>query len=138
MSITNPPRVVSFEAGEVTQAIQEAGEGAIRSIVEYDKSEFNPLYVDDLTFSFYEDEDAMMAHFEEIHSYVHVDFTEIDLFTQELFPVADRVRYLATSFDTFTLLRIYIDDEGLFIAMDPGEPVEPVVNAVEDAHDIDS
>lgn len=131
MAITNAPEVVSFEAGEVTRAVQEAATGTVRSIVEYDREEFNPLYVDDVTMAFYADEDEMYDHFAEIHSYVHVDFTEMSLFTEELFPVADEVRYLTASFDTMTLLRIYFGDAGVFVSLDPGVPVEPIVEAVE-------
>lgn len=84
--------------------------------------------------SFYPDQQAMTEHFEEIHSYVNVDFTEIELFTEELFPISDRVRYLTTAFDTFTLVRIYFGEEGMFVALDPKESVEPVVDAVETAY----
>jgi len=134
MAITNASKVVSFDAGDVARAVREAATGTVRSVVEYDREEFNPLYVDDVTMSFYPDEERMYEHFEEIHSYVHVDFTEMSLFTDELFPVADDVRYLTAGFDAMTLLRVYFDDEGLFIALDPEEPVEPIVEAVEDAY----
>lgn len=133
MSFRNASRVVSFPADEVTEAIRATAEGSIRSVVEYDTEEFNPLYVDDVTLSLYKSEDHMMAHFEKIHSYVHLDVAEMDLFVDELFPIADRVRYLSTSFDVFTLLRVYIGREGVFAALEPGEPVEPIVEAVERA-----
>jgi hypothetical protein len=48
----------------------------------------------------------MTAHFDAIHSFASIDFT---------------------------LLRIYSDRSGLFIALDPDQPVDPVVEAVEDA-----
>lgn len=135
MPVSNPSSVVSFDGDAVRAVLEEGVEGALRSLVEYNHDEFNPLYVDDVTLSFYEDEAAMTAHFERIHSYIHLDFTELDLFTDELFPVSERVRYLSTGFDVFTLVRVYIDREGLFMALDPDEPVEPLVRAVEDAVD---
>ena len=131
MAITNASEVVPFDAGEVTRAVQDATTGTGRSIVEYDREEFNPLYVDDVTMAFYADEAEMLDHFAEIHSYVHVAFTEMSLFTDELFPVANEVRYLTASFDTMTLLRIYFDDEGVFVSLDPEVSVEPIVDAVE-------
>ena len=133
MSLSNPSSVASFDAEAVRETIENSIEGTLRSLVEYDEMTFNPLYVDDLTLSFYDDEDHMMAHFERIHSYIHIDFTEMNLFTDELFPATDRVRYLATGFDMFTLLRVYIDGEGLFLALDPNEPIEPLVQAIEGA-----
>jgi hypothetical protein len=134
MSLSNSAYVVSFDVDAMVAAVRDVTEGTVRSIVEYDREEFNALYVDELTMALYESEDHMLDHFEEIHSYVHVDFTEMELFTEELFPIADRARYLTTAFDTFTLVRIYLGDEGLFIALDPAEPVEPVVETVERVH----
>ncbi|WP_232702969.1 hypothetical protein [Halobacterium wangiae] len=135
MPVSNDPRVVSIDVSAMQEAIQETVEGSLRSLVEFDKDEFNTLYVDDLSMQFYEDEDEMMAHFEEIHSYVHLDFTEKRFYREDIFPVADRVRYLATGFDVFTALRIYFDDEGLFLMLDRDEPVEPVVAAAESVYD---
>jgi len=133
MAISNPSRVVSFDADRIRGVVEDAVQGTLRSFVEYDADTFHPLYVDDLTLSFYEDEAEMYEHFERIHSHASLDFTEIDLFTDELFPVADRVRYLATGFDAFTIVRVYLDREGLFLALDPGEPVEPLIEAIEAA-----
>jgi hypothetical protein len=135
MAITNATEVVPLDGDAVVRAVRDVADGTVQSIVEYDETEFNPLYIDDVTMAFYGDEETMYDHFEEIHSYVHVDFTEMQLFTEELFPVADEVRYLTAGFDTFTLLRIYFDREGLFIALDPDEQVEPIVEAVEAASD---
>lgn len=135
MAVSNPPSVVSFDVESLRSIIEETIEGTLRSMVEYNAEEFNPLYVDDVTLAFYDDEAQMHAHFERIHSYVHLDFTEINLFTESLFPPTDRVRFLATGFDLFTLLRVYVDNEGVFLALDPDEPVEPLVAAIEDALD---
>jgi hypothetical protein len=135
MTISNASQVVSFDAEEVCRVIRDVAGDAVQSVVEYNRDEFNPLYVTDVALSFYPDEDAMYEHFEEIHTYVHVDFTEMNLFTDRLFPVAERVRYLTTAFDTFTLVRIYFGDEGVFVSLDAGQPVEPVVEAAEDAID---
>ena len=81
----------------------------------------------------YEDEAAMQEHFDQIHSYVHLDFAEMDLFVDEVLPEANRVEYIATGLDVLTFLRIYVGQEGLFIAVDPDEPIEPIVEAVKKA-----
>lgn len=133
--MSNASEVVSFDADAMTEAAQEAVEGSVRTFVEFDGDEFNVLYADDFTLSIYDDESHMLAHFEEIHSYVNLDFTEMSFYTEDLFPAANRVRYLATSFDLFTAVRVYIGDEGLFVTLDPGEPVEPVVEAIEAVHE---
>lgn len=134
MPVSNPPEVVSFDVAAMREAVEDTVEGSVRSLVEFDEDAFNVLYVDDVTLSAYRDEAHMQAHFEEIHSYVHLDFTELSFYTEDLFPAAGDVRYLATSFDLFTLVRVYFDREGLFVALDPDESVEPVVEAVEAVH----
>lgn len=134
MSASNSSGITSLDAEAMRDAVQDAVDGTLRSFVEFDADDFEVVYVDDVTRSFYDGEDHMYEHFEEIHSYVHIDFTEVDFFTEELFPVSDHVRYLTTSFDVFTLVRVYFDEEGVFLALDRDEPVEPVVEAIEDVH----
>lgn len=126
---------VSFDTTGMLDAVEDTIEGTLRSLVAFNESGFDLLYIDELSEQFYEDEEQMMAHFEEIHSYVHVDFTEKSFYTEDLFPIADRVRFLATSFDVFTVVRIYFGDEGLFLVVDRDEPVEPIVEAVEGVYE---
>lgn len=134
MPVSNDPTVVSVDAAAMREAIEETVDGPLRSLVEFDAEEFGVLYVDGLTLQFYEDEAEMRAHFEEIHSYVHADFTEKAFYTEDLFPVSDRVRYIATGFDVFTVVRVYFEDERLFVTVDRDEPVEPIVEAIEDIY----
>lgn len=134
MPVSNPG-LTSLDAEAMRDAAADAVDGTLRSFVEFTDEEFRLVYVDDVTRSFYDDESHMMEHFEEIHSYVHIDFTETDFFTDRLFPLASDLRYHATSLDVFTLVRVYFGDEGIFVALDHEEPVEPVVAAVEAVHD---
>lgn len=135
MAVSNDPSVVSVDAAAMREAVEETVDGPLRSLVEFDADEFGVLYVDDLTLQFYEDESEMLAHFEEIHSYVHADFTEKAFYTEDLFPVSERVRYIATGFDIFTVVRVYFGDEGLFVTVDRDEPVEPIVEAIESVYE---
>lgn len=75
----------------------------------------------------------MIEHFDQIHSYVHLDFAEMELFVDELLPVADRVDYIATGMDVLTFVRIYVEREGLFVAVDPDEQIETIVDAVKES-----
>lgn len=133
MPVTSESNVVRFDADAACAAAREAVSGTLRSAVEFNSEAFNPLYVDDLTLAFYEDETEMMAHFERIHSYVNLDLAEVDLFTGELFPIAERVEYITTALDFFKMVRVYYDGEGLFLALDRDEPVTPVVKAISEA-----
>lgn len=133
MPVENASEVVEFDADAACEAVQSTVSGTLRSFVEFDREAFNPIYVDDDTMSFYDDEDHMESHFDQLHSYVYLDLTEMDLFTDELFPVAQRVEYITTALDAFKLVRIYRGGEGVFVALDHDEPVEPVIGAVESA-----
>ena len=135
MPISNAGEVVDFDAEAACDAVRGTVQGELRTFVEFDAERFNPIYVDDETLSFYEDEAHVRAHFGRIHGYVNVDLAEIDLFVEELFPIADHVEYLVTALDAFKLVRFYVDNQGVFLALDHDEPVEPVVAAIREAID---
>lgn len=133
MPVSDPSGVIDGDADAALAAAREAAEGPLYSFVEYDDEEFNVLYVDDATREFYDDEEQMLEHFERIHSYVHVDFTERELFTEELFPIAERVDYITTAMDFLKIVRVYHGRQGLFLAVEPDEPVAPLVAAIGNA-----
>ena len=137
MPISNPGEVVDFDAEAACEAVRATVQGELRSFVEFDTERFNPIYVDDVTLSLYEDEEHMREHFGRVHDYLNVDLAEIDLFVEELVPIADRVEYLVTALDAFKLVRFYVDRQGVFLALDPDEPVEPVVDVIRGAIDDD-
>ena len=131
MPVCNPESIYRAEATALREALSETVEGTLRSLVEFDDESFTVLYADDLTLSFYDSPEHMAEHFEHIHGFVNLDHTEMDLFTEELFPVSERVRYLASGLDLFTMVRVYADDCAYFVAIAPDEPVLPVVRAIE-------
>lgn len=112
------------------EAVRDRVEGDVFTCVRYDAESFDVVHVAEATENLYEDREAMYAHFEEIHSYLHLDVNEMELFTEQLFPVANDVCYIATGLDAFTLVRVYAGEEGLFLSVEPDEPVEPLVAAV--------
>lgn len=130
MPVRNASSVVTFDADAALDATEATVSGTLRSFVEFDRESFNPLYVDDTTLGLYEDEAHMREHFAQLHAYVYLDLTEVDLFTEELFPIAEEVDYITTALNVFKLVRIYRGEEGLFVALDRTEPVQPVVDAV--------
>lgn len=131
MPVRNPESIHPVDAARLREALSDAVEGTLRSLVEFDDDGFNVLYADDVTLSFYDSAEHMREHFEQIHGFVNLDHMEMDLFTGELFPIADGVRYFATGLDLFTMVRVYVADRAYFLALDPDEPVVPAVRAVE-------
>lgn len=137
MPIRAESELVDFDADAALDAALEVAEGAIYSFVEFSMEDFRTLYAADETLAMYESREHMEEHFGQIHDYVHLDFTEIDLFTEDLLPEATEARYIATGFDVITLVRIYRGNEGVFVAVGADEPVDPLVDAVRGATETD-
>ena len=129
--ISNDPEIVECDDG-LADALRETAEGVLYSVVEFDAEDHSPLYVDEAALGFYEDEEQLRDHFERIHSYVYLDFAELDLYTDDLFPAADDVEYVTTTMDFLKVVRYYRRDreEGLFLALEPDEPVEELVDVI--------
>jgi hypothetical protein len=126
----NESSIAEFDADAVWRAVREAVEGQLLSFTEFDREGLNVLYAAEETLDYYGSEAEMLEHFEEIHSYINIDFTEQELFTESLFPEAEQVEYLVTALDFVKLLRVYHGDVGLYIALEPDEPILPLVEAV--------
>ena len=131
MSLHNPETVHDVDAVALCEALMEAIEGTLRAVLEFDDEVFNVLYAADSVCSYYGSEAAMLEHFEHVHGFVNLDYTEMDLFTDELFPASEDVHYLVSGLDLFTMVRVYVADCSYFVAIDPDEPILPIVRAVE-------
>ncbi|WP_134669919.1 hypothetical protein [Halorussus marinus] len=134
MVVSEESRLVDFDAEAALAAAREVDRDAVHICVEYTESEFHTLYADEATMALYDDRAAMESHFEEVHSYVHIDFTETDLFG-ELFRAAGDVRSFVTVMEHATVLRVLVGSQGLFFSTDPEADVTALVTAVEDAID---
>ncbi|MFC7154407.1 hypothetical protein ACFQPA_02925 [Halomarina halobia] len=132
MAATNPSTVVNFDADAARAAALDVAGDDLLLVVEFDRRSFNPLYLTDRVREYYDDEAAMARHFEEIHSYIYLDFTERDLY-EDLYPPAGESRAFATYLEEFVALRVLFDGEGLFLALAPDADVTGVVGAVEGA-----
>ncbi|WP_276301787.1 hypothetical protein [Halorussus lipolyticus] len=134
MVVSEDSKLVDFDADAALASAREEFEGEIRLCVEYTADEFHTLYADETTLALYGDREQMADHFEEVHSYVHVDFTERDLF-EDVFVGAGGVRSFVAQMDHVTLVRVLSGQQGLFFSTDPGAEVTALVEAVEDELD---
>lgn len=127
--------VVDFDARAVLEAAQSAaGERSVFTCVVYDDADFETVYVDDRIQATYEDDEAREEHFGQIHSYVHLDFTEMELF-RELFREPGSIRAFVTYMDAFVAVRIVAEKQGVFLSVPPDAPVTDLVDAVEEILD---
>lgn len=129
---TDAGDVVGFDVDASLAAAREAvGDDAVLLCVVYDDSRFRTVYVDDRVDALYPSREERTEHFGQIHSYVHLDFTERELF-EELFLQPDGVRAFVTYMGTVIAVRAVSEREGLFLALAPSSPVTELVDAVED------
>lgn len=133
MSERRSTELVGFDAEPVVEAARTTVDGTLYSVVEFDAEDWRYLHLAEETRAMYEDEVQMTAHFDRLHDYVNLDFTELDLFTDTLVPAAEEVRYLVTCLDLIKFVRFYHGREGLFVAVDTDEPVVPLADALTDA-----
>ncbi|WP_049970144.1 hypothetical protein [Haladaptatus cibarius] len=131
MTISNRSSLVSFDVDSAVSALQNAAGDSVHLCVEYDTENFNTLYADQMTLDLYDSEREMVDHFEEVLSYVHVDFMEKDLF-EEVFRDAGSVRSFATFMDHVILVRVLVGEEGLFFTVDTDSDVTALVETVEE------
>ena len=134
MAVSEESTLVDFDADVAVAAAREVADGSLHLCVEYTPEEFRTLYADELTVSLYGDREEMGSHFEEVHSYVHIDFTEKDLFS-EIFRAAGEVRSFVTLMEHAALVRVIVGQQGLFLSTDPDADVNAIVEAVEAALD---
>jgi hypothetical protein len=123
--------VVDFDADAALSAGNDAiGAENVFSCVVYDAETFRSVYVDDRLEATYADQNQQREHFGEIHSYVHLDFTEQELF-EELFRDSGGVRAFVTYMGTHIAVRVVTEKQGVFFSVAPDAPVTKLVSAVE-------
>ncbi len=125
--------VTSFDADAVVDAARAAVDDGLLTCVEYDADGFETLYVADEVEAMYPSEERMQEHFEHLHGYVHLDFTEVQLFQDELLPYAGDVHFLVTGFEALTAVRVLSGREGLFLSVTPDASTDALVDAVRGA-----
>lgn len=127
----DPTDPVGFDVDAVLAAAKEAvGDDRVLLCVAFDDADFRTVYVDERVDALYADDEQRREHFGQIHSYVHLDFTERDLF-EDLFLQPDGIRAFVTYMGTLIAVRVVTETEGIFISLAPGTPVTELVDAVE-------
>ncbi|WP_254837633.1 hypothetical protein [Natronomonas marina] len=119
------------DPGPGIDALRRRTDGSLYSVVRFDPDDFEVLYVGEETYEMYPTDDAMFEHFERIFDYVGIDFAEKALFTDVLFSGSGSVQYMTTCLDSVKVVRLYAGSTGVFLGVDPAEPVPPLVDVVE-------
>jgi hypothetical protein len=134
MGISEPSKVVEFDAEAALAAGREAVGEALLTCVEYEKEKANPMFIRDQVLAMYDGRDHMQAHFENIQEYFHVDLSEKELMQRELSP-AGKVRYFVTEMEMASMVRIQSPEKyaGIWVTLAPGAPVSEVADEMYEA-----
>jgi hypothetical protein len=132
MDETGRTDVVSFDATAALSAVRSAVDGPVYAFVAYTDDAYDVFHLHDEMRALYPDRETMDAHFELVHSYVHLDFAEQRLFEESLFTELGRVDALVTLMGEMTLVRVLSGREGTFFLLDPDESATDAARAAGD------
>jgi hypothetical protein len=135
MPIHGESRLASFDGGVALEAAQATARENLLSVCEFTADDFEILYVDDWIVDLYDDEAHLRDHYDTVLGHLHMDFLERETYEKTLLPNAGRVRANVTVMDRLTLLRVFVGDEGLYIALRPDSETRDVAEAVIEAVD---
>lgn len=133
MALTNEAGIVSFDADAALAAVLATDREHVRVCAEYDIEDWRLLYVADRVLEEYEAaDDVLDRRADDLHSYIHLDFTERELF-EDLAPHGGDVRAFMTRMEQHTLVRYLVGREGLFLSLERGVDLSGVLAAIEAA-----
>lgn len=131
MAITGDPELADFDVEEALERIRTVcGEGVL-SLMEFTHHEYNIVYVHEDVVGMYQDEAHLEDHYSRILDHLHMDFMERDTYENTLLPNAGSVTSIITHMEELTLLRIFDETTGLYIALDPECSAEAAIEEIE-------
>lgn len=131
MALTGEPELVSFDAAEALERARDVCGDGVQSLMEFTTDQYNIVYVHGDIVEMYRDEAHLQDHYRRVLEHLHMDFLERDTYENTLLPNAGAVTSLVTHMEELTLLRVFDEDGGLYIALDPDCSAEAVVEEIE-------
>lgn len=132
MSVTRDSGVVGFDADAAVAAARAVAGDDLRVAAEFDVDDYRILYVADGVMEAYGSEAPIRETADRLHSYIHLDFVERELF-EEIASGAGRLETYVTRMEAYTFVRHLVGSEGLFLSLDTGTALEPLLEAIDDA-----
>lgn len=75
MTSPSGPEIIDGDSTAIVRATEDAADGPVYSLVEFDLDRYHTLYVHETTRAMYESSADMERHFDRIHAHVNLDFT---------------------------------------------------------------
>jgi hypothetical protein len=129
MSSEDAPIVDYDSERALAEARELAGVDAVLVCAEYDTEDFRLLHVDERVEAKYDSFEDLVEAGELFHRYGQVDFFEGDTVSGFYEPL-EETRAFVTYTDFAILCRILGDREALYLSVEPGTAVTPLVDAM--------
>ena len=130
ISFESEPELASFDAKAVGRAVEAAVGDGLRVVVEYDESEYNPLYLNDGVVDQLGGPEAFGELADDLHSDFRLDFTQQELY-EEVYGEFGSVRAFVVVLDGARVVRFVAEDSGLYVSVDPEASLDGVLDAVD-------
>lgn len=131
MSVTRESGVVGFDADAAVGVVRELADGDLRVAAEFDMEDYRLLYIADEVLELYDGEEPIQEAAARLHSYIHLDFVERELF-EEIASEAGQLETYVTRMEHHTFVRHLVGREGLFLSLETGTDLEPLLAAIDD------
>jgi len=130
ITFASEPELTTFDAKAVGRAIDAAVGDDLRVVVEYDKTDYNLLYVDDDVLDELGGPDGLGTLADDLHSDFRLDFTQQELY-EEVYAEFGSVRAFVVVLDGARVVRFVAEDSALYVSVDPEASLDAVLDAVE-------
>lgn len=125
--------IVGPEGDAVLEVTRDHLGDRLRTVVEYDEDDYHVLYLSEWLEN-HLGEEGVRETTENLHSYVHLDFVERELYA-DLTPAAGAVQCHITRLERATFVRFLVGDAALFLSVDPDTDLTALCDAVESTLD---
>lgn len=130
MTASDPAGLVEFDEGQALERAKDVAGDRLQVCAVYTADDFELLYVADDLLEYYDDESEVLEVGEALHGYMDLDFNEREVF-EELYPAATEMKAFVTYTDHVIVVRVLSPEtEGLYVSLEPGTEVTPVVNVM--------
>ncbi|WP_232688549.1 DUF7522 family protein [Halobacterium zhouii] len=126
---TQRGKLSRFDCEAIDEAIVDVVGDDLRTIVEYDEHDFNVLRIRDDVVEQLGGEEAFSDLADLLHSDYRLDFTQQELY-EEMYGNLGVVRAFVVLMDHATIVRFVGEETGVYVSLEAGTPIQPVMDAM--------
>lgn len=111
----------------VLSTLRQRSEAEIAFVAVYGATSFDVFYVGDAIREAFDDRDDFRSYISGLAQKARDEFVERGLFAG-LRPVGDRIEFRVDEHDGLQFVHVFCGGRGMLLAVDPDEPVKPLVS----------